>query len=156
MDPTVFAATLSNRQRSLIAVIASMVVVNLVYGLTLPLLSLVLDAQGVSKTMNGLSIVAQACAGVIIAPFTPRLLMRIGAARAMQLATAVAAIMLLALGTTQDVYTWFPLRFLRLSLVAFLAIQMPAGEPVWRSLSVSDRWHLLQRGAQWLPFFVWW
>ena len=37
-----------------------MVVVNLVYGLTLPLLSIVLDAQGVSKTMIGLSIVAQA------------------------------------------------------------------------------------------------
>ena len=42
-----------------------MVIVNLVYGLTLPLLSLALDAQGVSKTVIGLSIVAQACAGVL-------------------------------------------------------------------------------------------
>ncbi|RLA35812.1 MAG: hypothetical protein DRR15_06525, partial [Gammaproteobacteria bacterium] len=72
----VFNNTLSNRNRNLIAVIASMVVVNLVYGLTLPLMSLVLDTQGVSKTVIGLSIVAQACAGVVIAPFVPRLMMR--------------------------------------------------------------------------------
>ena len=52
--------SLSFRQRGLIAVIASMVIVNLVYGLTLPLLSLVLDGQGISKTVIGLNIVAQA------------------------------------------------------------------------------------------------
>jgi hypothetical protein len=71
------------RHRGLIAVIASMVIVNLVYGLTLPLLSLVLDAQGISKTVIGLSIVAQACAGVVIAPFASRLIQRMGAARGM-------------------------------------------------------------------------
>lgn len=113
-----------------------MVVVNLVYGLTLPLLSLVLDAQGVSKTMIGLSIVAQACAGVAIAPFAPRLLIRVGAARAMQLATAVAAIMLLALGATQDVYAWFPLRFV---LGASATILWSASEAVINDL-VDDNW----------------
>ena len=68
-----------------------MVVVNLVYGLTLPLLSLVLDAQGVNKTVIGLSIVAQACAGVLLAPVMPGLIMRIGAGRIMQLSTLLAA-----------------------------------------------------------------
>ena len=135
MNPTIVTATLSNRQRSLIAVIASMVVVNLVYGLTLPLLSLVLDAQGVSKTMNGLSIVAQACAGVVIAPFAPRLLMRIGAARSMQLATIVAALMLVALGTTQDVYAWFPMRFL---LGASATVLWSASEAVINELADDD------------------
>ncbi|MCK5326081.1 MAG: hypothetical protein KAJ57_08730, partial [Woeseiaceae bacterium] len=74
---------MSGRNRSLIAVIASMVVVNLVYGLTLPLLSLVLDAEGISKTIIGLSIVAQASAGVVITPFVPRLMTRIGPGRLM-------------------------------------------------------------------------
>lgn len=136
MDSTILTTTLSNRQRSLIAVILSMVVVNLVYGLTLPLLSLVLDAQGISKTVIGLSIVAQASAGVVIAPFAPRLLTRVGAGRAMQLATAVAAVMLLALGAVQDVYAWFPMRFL---LGAAATILWSASEAVINELA-HDNW----------------
>jgi MFS family permease len=101
-----------DRKRSLAAVIASMVIVNLVYGLTLPLLSLVLDAQGYSKTVIGMSIVAQASAGVLLAPLMPRLIMRFGAARVMQQATLIAAAMLIALGLFQNVYLWFPMRFL--------------------------------------------
>jgi len=124
------------RNRGLVAVIASMVVVNLVYGLTLPLLSLVLDAQGVSKTVIGLSIVAQACAGVVIAPFTPRLIVRVGAARIMQLATLVAALMLILLGLYQDVALWFPLRFL---LGATAAILWSASEIVINELA-NDNW----------------
>ncbi|NCF73209.1 MAG: MFS transporter [Gammaproteobacteria bacterium] len=103
---------LRNRKRSLTAVIASMVIVNLVYGLTLPLLSIVLDAQGFSKTIIGMSIVAQASAGVLLAPLMPRLIMRFGAARVMQLATLIAATMLIALGLFQNVWLWFPMRFL--------------------------------------------
>jgi len=113
-----------------------MVVVNLVYGLTLPLLSLVLDAQGISKTIIGLSIVAQACAGVVIAPFVPRLIIRVGAARSMQLATAIAAVTLIAVGLYQDVYLWFPLRFL---LGAAAAILWSASEAVINELA-EDNW----------------
>ena len=127
---------LSYRKRGLVAVIASMVVVNLVYGLTLPLLSLVLDAQGVSKTIIGLSIVAQACAGVILAPFMPRLIMRIGAGRIMQQATLIAAAALLALGLFQDLVAWFFLRFL---LGAAAATLWSASEAVINELA-EDAW----------------
>jgi MFS family permease len=127
---------LSNRKRSLIAVIASMVVVNLVYGLTLPLLSLVLDAEGVSKTIIGLSIVAQASAGVVIAPFVPRLMMRFGPGRLMQLSTVLAATTLVALGLFQDVTLWFPLRFL---LGASAAMLWSASETVINDLA-EDNW----------------
>jgi len=113
-----------------------MVVVNLVYGLTLPLLSLVLDSQGISKTVIGLSIVAQACAGVVIAPFASQLIVRIGAARIMQLASFVAAITLVLLGVWQDVYAWFPLRFL---LGAMAAILWSASEAVINELA-DDNW----------------
>jgi MFS family permease len=132
----IFDSTLSDRNRSLIAVIASMVVVNLVYGLTLPLLSLVLDAQGISKTVIGISIVAQASAGVVIAPFVPRLMMRIGPGRVMQLATLLAATTLLAMGYFQDVYLWFPLRFL---LGASASMLWSASEAVINEL-VDDNW----------------
>ncbi len=49
---------------------------------------------------------------VVIAPFVPRLMMRIGPGRLMQLATLLAAITLVTLGLFQNVYLWFPLRFL--------------------------------------------
>ena len=127
---------MSNRKRSLIAVIASMVVVNLVYGLTLPLLSLVLDAEGISKTIIGLSIVAQASAGVVITPFVPRLMTRIGPGRLMQLSTLLAATTLIALGLFPDVYLWFPLRFL---LGASAAMLWSASEAVINDL-VDDNW----------------
>jgi len=125
-----------DRKRSLIAVIASMVVVNLVYGLTLPLLSLVLDSQGVSKTVIGLSIVAQASGGVLLAPFMSRLIMRFGAAQVMRLATFVAAATLIALGLFQDVYLWFPMRFL---LGASAAMLWSASETVINELA-EDNW----------------
>jgi len=126
----------SKHKRGLIAVIASMVVVNLVYGLTLPLLSLVLDAQGISKTIIGLSIVAQASAGVVLAPLMPRLILRYGAARVMQQATLIAAVTMVALGVFQDVIAWFPMRFL---LGAAAAMLWSASEAVINEL-VDDNW----------------
>ena len=113
-----------------------MVIVNLVYGLTLPLLSLVLDSQGYSKTVIGMSIVAQACAGVLLAPMMPRLIMRFGAARVMQQATLLAAAMLVALGLFQNVYLWFPMRFL---LGAAGSMLWSASETVINELA-DDNW----------------
>jgi len=112
-----------------------MVVVNLVYGLTLPLLSLVLDSQGISKTVIGMSIVAQASAGVLLLPLMPRLIMRAGAARVMQQATLLAAGTLIALGLFQDVYVWFPMRFL---LGAAAAMLWSASEAVINELADDD------------------
>lgn len=126
---------MSVRKRSLVAVIASMVIVNLVYGLTLPLLSLVLDSQGISKTVIGMSIVAQASAGVLLAPMMPRLILRAGAARVMQQATLLAAATLIALGLFQDVYAWFLLRFL---LGAAAAMLWSASETVINELADED------------------
>lgn len=124
-----------NRKQGLVAVIASMVVVNLVYGLTLPLLSLVLDSQGISKTIIGLSVVAQASAGVLLAPILPRLILRTGAARAMRQSTLLAAGTLVALGLFQDVYAWFPLRFL---LGAAAAMLWSASEAIINELADDD------------------
>ena len=121
---------------ALFAVISSMVVVNLVYGLTLPLLSLVLDAQGVSKTVIGLSIMAQACGGIGIATFTPRLITRFGAARLMQAATLLAGVTLFSLGVFPGVVIWFPLRFL---LGASAAILWSASEAVINEMA-QDSW----------------
>ena len=74
----------THRRRSLVGVIAAMAVVNLVYGITFPLLALVLDSQGISKTLIGLSTMSQALAILLVAPLAPRLLRRFAPARLMQ------------------------------------------------------------------------
>ena len=134
-ESKITSGILSSRKRGLIAVIASMVIVNLVYGLTLPLLSLVLDSQGISKTIIGLSIVVQASGGVLLAPIMPRLIARIGSARTMRRATMLAAVTLVALGVSQNVYLWFPLRFL---LGAAAAMLWSASEVVINELAQED------------------
>lgn len=113
-----------------------MVIVNLVYGLTLPLLSLVLDAQGISKTVIGLSIVSQASAGVLLAPVISRLIMRFGAARVMQRATILSAGTIIALGLIPNVLAWFPLRFL---LGAAGSMLWSASEAIINELA-DDEW----------------
>ena len=136
MENGILAKSLSDRKRSLVAVIASMVIVNLVYGLTLPLLSLVLDAQGISKTVIGLNIVSQASAGVLLAPWMSRLIMRTGAARVMRQATLLAAATIIVLGLIPNVYAWFPLRFL---LGAAGSMLWSASEAVINELA-DDEW----------------
>ena len=104
--------TRHQRKRSLLGVIAAMAVVNLVYGITFPLLALVLDAQGVSKTLIGLSTIAQAAAIMFIAPWTPRLLRRFAPSRVMQTVTVLLAVLFILLGLFPNVWLWFPLRFI--------------------------------------------
>jgi MFS family permease len=130
------AGALVTRRRSLIAVITAMVVVNLVYGITLPLMSLILDAQGVSKTAIGMSIVVQASGGVLLATVMSRLIVQLGAARVMQSATLLASMTLIALGLFQDIYIWLPLRFL---LGASAAMLWSASETVINELA-DDEW----------------
>lgn len=104
----------SRRQtlRSLVGVIAAMAVVNLIYGITFPLLALVLDGQGVSKTLIGLSTLSQAVAALTISPLAPRLLRLFPPARIMQTVSVVLAALFIVAGLVPNVWFWFPLRFL--------------------------------------------
>jgi MFS family permease len=130
--------TLTRRQktRSLLGLIAAMAVVNLVYGIAFPLLALVLDSQGVSKTLIGLSTIAQVAAVMLIAPWTPDLLRRLAPSRVMQSATLVLALMFLLLGLFPNVWYWFPLRFVIGATTALLWI---ASETLINELA-EERW----------------
>ena len=125
------------RKRSLMGVIAAMAVVNLVYGITFPLLALVLDAQGVSKTLIGLSTMAQALAVIVIAPWTPGLLRRVPPSRLMQVVTVLLAALFIVAGLYPNVWFWFPLRFVIGAVTALLWISSEAlindlAEEQWR------------------------
>jgi MFS family permease len=115
-----------HRKRSLIGVIGAMAVVNLVYGITFPLLALVLDGQGVSKTLIGLSTMSQAAAILVIARFAPRLLRRFAPARLMQSLTAALAVLFILAGLVPNVWFWFPVRLLIGAMNAMLWISSEA------------------------------
>ena len=110
------------RKRSLAGVIAAMAVVNLVYGITFPLLALVLDGQGVSKTLIGLNTMVQALAVIVIAPWAPGLLRRVAPSRLMQLVTGCLALLFIVAGLFPNVWFWFPLRFVIGAMTALLWI----------------------------------
>jgi MFS family permease len=110
------------RKRSLAGVIAAMAVVNLVYGITFPLLALVLDGQGVSKTLIGLNTMVQALAVIVIAPWAPGLLRRVAPSRLMQLMTLFLAVLFIVAGLFPNVWFWFPLRFVIGAMTAMLWI----------------------------------
>ena len=126
----------NDRQRSLAGVIAAMAVVNLVYGITFPLLALVLDAQGTSKTLIGLSTIAQAVAVLVIAPWAPGLLRRFAPSRLMQIVSVFLSILFIIAGLFPNVWFWFPLRFVIGALTAMLWI---LSETLINDLA-EDRW----------------
>jgi MFS family permease len=132
----IMIAEKNKRNRSLLGVIAAMAVVNLVYGITFPLLALVLDGQGVSKTLIGLSTMSQAMAILIIAPFTPDILRKFDPARLMQVSSILLAALFIVTGLWRNVWIWFPLRFVIGALNAMLWI---SSEALINQLA-EDRW----------------
>jgi len=114
------------RQRSLVGIITAMAVVNLVYGISFPLLALVLDAQGVSKSLIGLSTIVQAAAVLAIAPFTPGLMTRFAPSRLMQTMTVALAVLFIVAGLYPNVWFWFPLRLIIGAATALLWISSEA------------------------------
>jgi MFS family permease len=99
------------RRQNLVAVTAAMAVTALIYGLSLPLLSLVMDARGVDSTLIGLSTAVQSVGIVLIAPFLPAHMRRSGLAVPMLGAILVSLVAFLLLPIFTSVGAWFVLRF---------------------------------------------
>jgi len=104
--------TPGQRWRGVAAATGCISVVGMMSGLTWPLLSLRLDAQGVDSRWIGLNASVQALAIIAVAPLTLRLVQRLGiiGSIAACLGTATAALLLLPL--IPNLYAWFPIRFL--------------------------------------------
>ena len=94
-------------------VIATVSVFAIAQGLTYPLLSFILQRQGVSPSLIGLSAAMTPVGFIVSSPLIPWIARRFGAGRAgARLCRAVGAGASCSIGWTQDVYAWFPLRFL--------------------------------------------
>ena len=100
----------SERRRSLVAVAAFGFIFSFTYGFTYPLLSFILESQGVSTTMIGVNS-AMTSVGFLVGGFlTPRLVRWAGLARILFAFVASTAITLVLARAVPDVYFWFPLR----------------------------------------------
>jgi MFS family permease len=100
------------RRRNLVAVIVAMTMGSMTYGMSVPLMSLALDAQGVPSWLIGLSATAQAVAVLPIAPVVSHTVRRWGPARFLLLILFTTAVLYILLAAFPNVWAWFPLRFL--------------------------------------------
>ena len=113
------------RWRQLVVATVALAVASFGHGLTMPLLSLVLDHKGVDETLIGLNTGAYFIAVFAVAPLASRILQARGPAPLM-LASILATVVLLALlRAFPNVWLWFPLRFALGMAASFLWI---AGE----------------------------
>jgi len=99
------------RRQNLVAVISAMAVTALIYGLSLPLLSLVMNAHGVDSVWIGMSAAAQSVGIILVAPYLPAHMSRLGPAALMLGAILVSLVAFLLLPLFTDLASWFALRF---------------------------------------------
>lgn len=124
-----------DRARSLSAVYACIFANGLGMGLSLPLLSLILERNGVSATLNGANAMFGAVAMIVVTPFIPSLAAHIGTARFLTMSYIVAALSLLLFRASNDIVLWFVLRF---TLNSALQCLFVASE-VWINQIATDK-----------------
>ncbi len=108
------AATTGDRVRSaaMAGIIATVTVFAMAQGLTYPLLSFILERQGVISGLIGLSAAMTPLGFIVSAPVIPALSRRIGGGRLAILCSILAAVSLTGIASIQQVWAWMPLRFL--------------------------------------------
>ena len=113
------------RRRQLVIATVALAVASFGHGLTMPLLSLLLDRQGVDETLIGLNTGAYFIAIFAVAPFVSRLMRARGPAVLMLASILAEAALLALLCAFRNVWLWFVLRFALGIAASFLWI---AGE----------------------------
>ena len=113
------------RWRQLVIATVALAVASFGHGLTMPLLSLVLDHQGVDETLIGLNAGTYFIAVFAVAPLATRLLRARGPAVLMLVSILATVVLLALLRAFPNVWLWFPLRFALGMAASFLWI---AGE----------------------------
>ncbi len=99
------------RRRGLVAAIACISVAGIAIGLYYPLLSLILESRGTSRTMIGLNSAMPALAMLMFSPLIPRLATAVGLKPFIFACLATEASLVLLLKAFDDLVWWFPIRF---------------------------------------------
>lgn len=137
MQPTATAPAMDARSRalSLAAVYACIFANGVGMGLSLPLLSLVMERAGASGSIIGLNAAFGAIAMMVATPLIPPIAGRIGALRFLLGCYVLGAVSLLAYRATDDIAAWFVLRFtLNCALQGFFLVS-----ELWINQIATDR-----------------
>ena len=102
----------ASRRRVLAAVFSSCLGVGLIFGFQPPLVALVLSRSGHSSFAIGAVTAASLIAVMVLGPFYPRLMVRLGLKRAVVAGVCAGAAILAAMPLWPDVRVWLLLRFL--------------------------------------------
>ncbi len=106
------AGATSPRYGNLIAAIAAVGACDIAMGLTLQLLPLLMERQGLPAWLIGAN-AAMGPIGILMAgPFLPRIIGNMGTRLAVYVAVATMVAVLIALKLSPTVWLWFPLRFI--------------------------------------------
>lgn len=117
----VAAIDLKRRWRGIAAAIACISVVGFALSLSIPLLSLMLEARSVSDTWIGLNTAVAGLAALATAPLVTWAVRRIGTVRLLYIALATGLISFLLFPVT-PFWVWFPLRFMFSAAITVLFV----------------------------------
>ena len=132
---SVEALTPRQLRLSLGAVIASVFGVGVSFGAVVPLITLLLERQGVSTTVIGLNAAMFPVATLIVGLFVPRIIGRLGTMTSLYLGVGVCCGLMLLFPLLTDLWVWFVLRFL---IGAASAIHWVVSE-TWLNSSTNER-----------------
>ena len=106
------AGAARDRRLGLVAILSTCTAFAVGLGLTLPLLSLILERRGYPGSVNGLNLATAGLAAFVITPMVPSLIRRFGTAPYLCGSLTLSAGSLIALFFAPGLWAWFPLRFL--------------------------------------------
>jgi len=105
-----------------------------VHGLTLPLVALVFQRWGLEADLVGLNAAAGTCGILLLGPFLPRIVARVGLPRLVAGAIALATAALVAMGALPHVAAWFLLK----ALLGLSLSVIWASAELWINVKVDD------------------
>lgn len=103
--------TTGERNRSLAAIIGCISVVGVTFGLAPPLMSLIMEREGLPRLVIGLNATMPALAMLVFSPLIPAIVRTVGLKRFLFACIAVEAAMFALIKASGHVGWWFPIRF---------------------------------------------
>lgn len=95
----------------LVGAIAAISLVGVGLSLTIPLIAVRMETAGFSGEANGLGVAISGLATIMVSPAIPALVRRLGVRNILMLALATGVASLAAVAFIDNVYWWYPLRF---------------------------------------------
>ncbi len=120
--------------RNLIAACAAITVFGFAFGMTYPLLSLILELRGVSSDMIGINAAMTPIGILLISPAIPALTRRFGARNVAITAAAVTAIAIISFKLFDTLASWFLIRLIQGMTISVLFVLSEA----WITGSAGD------------------